>query len=86
MSPQGLFLPSFEQFKSILYPSITIDISKTMKGFKAMESFFDYKYYRAKIVSLKETILGKNASIFLEMFVLLQNDSKSIAKQPVKYQ
>ena len=56
-----------------------------MKGFKAMESFFDYKYYRAKIVSLKETILGKNASIFLEMFVFLQNDSKTIAKQPVKF-
>ena len=50
-----------------------------------MESFFDYKYYRAKIVSLKETILGKNASIFLEMFVFLQNDSKTIAKQPVKF-
>ena len=66
--PQGLFLLSFEQFKSILYPSITIDISKTMKGFKAMERFLDYKYYRAKKVSLEETILEKNASIFLEMF------------------
>ena len=39
-----------------------------MKGFKAMERFLDYKYYRAKKVSLEETILEKNASIFLEMF------------------
>ena len=58
-----LFLPSWEQFKSILYPSVTIDISETNKKLYhttlsiSLEGFSDDKYCRAIKVPLERTNL-----------------------------